>query len=79
MPEKTCKNYEPWTMLHVAFQILYADRRYQVMVKAQRQEMTFSVVENAAKALTQLKPGDKVTVSYTEAGGKLTAQSVTKS
>lgn len=49
-----------------------------LMIKAQGQEMTFSVVEKAASALADLRPGDKVTVSYTEADGKLTAQSVTK-
>lgn len=49
-----------------------------LMIKAQGKEMTFSVVENAATALANAKPGDKVTVSYTEADGKLTAQSVTK-
>lgn len=49
-----------------------------LMINAQGQEMTFSVAEKAATALATLKPGDKVTVSYTEADGKLTAQSVTK-
>ncbi len=47
-------------------------------IKAQGQAMTFSVVEKAASALANLKPSDKVTVNYTEAAGKLTAQSVTK-
>lgn len=50
-----------------------------LMIRAQGQEMTFSVAEPAAKDLATLKPGDTVTVNYTEAGGKLTAQSVTKS
>lgn len=49
-----------------------------LMIKAQGQEMTFSVAERAAKALATLKPGDMVTVSYTEADGKLTVQAVTK-
>lgn len=45
----------------------------------QEQEMTVNEVEKAAKApAAELKPGDKVTVSYFEADGKLYAQSVTK-
>lgn len=44
----------------------------------EEQEMTFSVAENVVNALAHLKPGDKVTVSYTENNGKLYAQSVTK-
>ncbi|HWQ69178.1 MAG TPA: hypothetical protein VN494_04360 [Patescibacteria group bacterium] len=45
----------------------------------EEQEMTFNEVEKAAKApAAELKPGDKVTVSYFEADGKLYAQSVTK-
>jgi hypothetical protein len=43
------------------------------------QETTFGDIEKAARALASIKPGDKVTVSYIEADGKLTAQSVTKS
>ena len=49
-----------------------------LMINAQGKEMIFSVVEPAAKALANVKPGDMVTVSYTEADGKLTAQSFTK-
>lgn len=45
----------------------------------EEEEMTFSDVEKAARALATLKPGDKVTVSYTEADGKLAAQSITTS
>ena len=48
-----------------------------LVINAQGQEMTFSVVENAAQALATLKPGDKVTVGYTEADGKRTAHSIT--
>lgn len=45
----------------------------------EEQEMTFNEVEKATRApAANLKPGDKVTVSYTEADGKLYAQSVTK-
>ena len=50
-----------------------------LMINAQGQEMTFSVVQSAVRALITLKPGDKVTIIYTEADGKLTAESVTKS
>ncbi|MBZ0170579.1 hypothetical protein MELA_00052 [Candidatus Methylomirabilis lanthanidiphila] len=44
----------------------------------EEQEMAFNVVEHATGALANLRPGDKVTVSYTEADGTLTAQSITK-
>lgn len=44
----------------------------------EEEETTLSDVEKAAPALTNVKPGDKVTVNYTEADGKLTAQSFTR-
>lgn len=44
----------------------------------EEREMTLSDMEKPARTLANLKPGDKVTVSYTEVDGKLTAQSVTK-
>ncbi len=63
----------------IAGEVISADASAKtLMIKAQGQEMTFSVVDNAAKALANVKPGDKVTVSYFEADGKLYAQSVTK-
>src|SRR5574337_4263 len=51
-----------------------------LMVDVQGQGMTFSVAEEMGQVLGKLKPGDKVTVgySYTDADGKLTAQSITK-
>ncbi len=49
-----------------------------LMIKAQGQDMTFSVAEKATRALADLKPGDQVTVNYTEAEGKRIAQSITK-
>lgn len=64
----------------VAGEVIAANRSAQtLMINAEGKEMTFSVVEKAAAALATLKPGDKVTVSYTEAGGKFTAESITKS
>ncbi len=47
-------------------------------MKAQGAELTFSVEDKAVKSLTGLKPGDKVTVRYTEVDGKLTAQDIRK-
>lgn len=44
----------------------------------EEQQTTFSDVEKAARTLANVKPGDKVTVNYTEANGNLYAQSVTK-
>lgn len=49
-----------------------------LVVKVKDKELTFSVTEKAAKALADLKPGDKVMVRYTEADGKLTASAITK-
>lgn len=45
----------------------------------EEQETAFSDMEKGARALANLAPGDKVTVSYTEADGTLYVQSVTKS
>lgn len=59
-------------------EVIAANRSAQTLViNAEGKEMTFSVVEKAAAALATLKPGDRVTVSYAEADGKLTAQSIT--
>ncbi|MDE2059030.1 MAG: hypothetical protein KGL31_04080 [candidate division NC10 bacterium] len=41
----------------------------------EEQETTFGDAENAARALANVKPGDKVTVNYTETNGNLYAQS----
>ena len=43
-----------------------------------KKKMTFSVAEPAAKTLPTIKNGDQVTVRYTEDGGKLMAQEITK-
>lgn len=40
-----------------------------LIIDAQGREMTFSVIEDAAMALDDLKPGAKVAVSYSEADG----------
>jgi hypothetical protein len=44
----------------------------------EEQQSNFGDPKKAASALTDLRPGDRVTVSYTEADGKFTAQLVTK-
>ncbi len=44
----------------------------------EEQDRTSGEVEQTARDLADLKPGDKVTVNYIEADGKLYAQSVTK-
>jgi hypothetical protein len=50
-----------------------------IVVWTQGQELAFSVEEKAAPALTGLKPGDMVTVQYTEADGKRIAKAIKKS
>jgi Cu/Ag efflux protein CusF len=46
-------------------------------IKARSKEMSFSAESKAAKgALEKVKSGDRVTVSYTEQGGKMVARSV---
>ncbi len=49
-----------------------------LVVKSGGGEMTFEVKESAAGDLSNLKPGDKVTVKYSEAGGKMTAETIQK-
>ncbi len=44
----------------------------------EEQDGTFNEAEKTARDLADLKPGDKVTVNYIEADGKLYAQSITK-
>ncbi len=43
----------------------------------EEQQTNFNDAEKAARALVNLKPGDRVTVSYTEADGELYVESVT--
>lgn len=52
--------------------------RYVFTGFLEEQHTTSSEVEKTARALADLKPGDKVTVNYTEANGMLYAQFVTK-
>ncbi len=49
-----------------------------LVVKSDGGEMTFEVKESAAGDLGNIKPGDRVTVQYTEAGGKFTAETIRK-
>ncbi len=49
-----------------------------LVVEAAGKRMTFSVAEPAAKTLPTIKSGDQVTVLYTEDGGKLMAQEISK-
>lgn len=49
-----------------------------LVVKTKDKELSFSVEEKAAKVLADLKAGDRVSVSYSEVDGKLTAKSVKK-
>lgn len=45
-----------------------------LVVKSSTGEMTFEVKGSAASDLQTVKPGDKVTVQYTEVGGKYSAE-----
>ncbi len=49
-----------------------------LVVKANGSEMRFDVKESAAGDLATIKRGDRVTVQYTEDGGKNTAESIKK-
>jgi len=49
-----------------------------LVVKVEGKDITFAVSDKAAKALGDLKPGDKVMVSYEESGGKRTADAIEK-
>ena len=46
------------------------------MVKQKEHEYTFAASKDAAATLTQLKPGEQVRVSYVEAAGTMTAESI---
>jgi hypothetical protein len=46
------------------------------MVRGKPKEATFNVVENAAPALVNLQPHDRVRLSYYKEQGRLTAQSI---
>ncbi len=49
-----------------------------LVVRSQGQDWSFSVDPKPAETLSSFKPGDKVTVHYTDSGGKLTAQTIKK-
>jgi ribosomal protein S17 len=52
-----------------------------VTVKPSRQkghEQTFAVDKVGAAALTNLKPGEQVRISYTESAGHMTAESISR-
>jgi Cu/Ag efflux protein CusF len=50
-----------------------------IVVRAEGQDWSFSVEPKPAEALSSLKPGDKVTIHYTDSGGRLTAHTIKKS
>ena len=52
--------------------------KLSLVIKAGGKELTFTVAEQAAKALVTLKPGDKVLLQYTEAHGMRTVQEIRK-
>lgn len=49
-----------------------------LVVKAKDKELSFTVEEKAAKALANLKAGDRVIVGYGEVDGKLIAKAIRK-
>ena len=49
-----------------------------LVIKTAGKQLSFSVSEQAGRALVTLKPGDKVMVQYTEAQGKRTVQEIRK-
>lgn len=48
-----------------------------LVVEVGKKEITFAVSGEAAESAQKLKAGDRVTVSYTESDGKMTATKVT--
>ena len=52
--------------------------RVLVIVTEDRKQMTFFVSHEAALQMDQFKPGDSVTVRYTEGGGRFIAQAVSR-
>ena len=49
-----------------------------LVVKSGGGEMSFDVKESATGDLAGIKPGDQVTVKYTEVAGKYTAETITR-
>ena len=49
-----------------------------LVVKSSGGQMSFDVRDSAAGDLANIKPGDRVTVQYTEDGGKITAEAIKK-
>ncbi len=49
----------------------------QRTAKGKSQEYTFAADKDAAAALAQLKPGERVRVSYIEENGRMTAEKIT--
>jgi len=49
-----------------------------IVLNVDGKQVTMTVSDQAAQTLANLKPGDKVTVSYEEAGGKQTVSAIEK-
>jgi Cu/Ag efflux protein CusF len=62
-----------------AGEVIKADQAGKsIVLNVDGKQVTMTVSEEAAKTLGNLKPGDKVTVSYDEAGGTQTVSSIEK-
>lgn len=75
--EQNTVKAEPAKQLRLMGKIISVDKAAKtLMVKDKDKTMTFTVTDKILTELAEMKAGDKVTVRYAEAEGKLVARSV---
>jgi FtsP/CotA-like multicopper oxidase with cupredoxin domain len=82
MPEAAATVTKPARVRQLVGSIVSVDAQAKTVVvqrtaKGKSQEYTFAADKDAAGALAQLKPGERVRVTYTEANGRMTAEKIT--
>jgi len=82
-PEESATVTKPAHVRQLVGSIVSVDAQAKTVVVVQRtakgksQEYTFAADKDAAAALAQLKPGERVRVSYIEENGRMTAEKIT--
>src|SRR5437899_12682445 len=79
MPEAAATLTKPARVRQLVGSIVSVDTQSKTVVvqrtaKGKSQEYTFAADKDAAAALAQLKPGERVRVSYIEENGRMTAE-----
>src|SRR5438876_11982222 len=81
-PEEAATVTKPAHVRQLVGSIVSVDAQAKTVVvqrtaKGKSQEYTFAADKDAAAALAQLKPGERVRVSYLEENGRMTAEKIT--